>query len=243
MNLLTIHKTLSEDVARLSFAEPVHYVYNPLDYAWAPLAEYLIRYGKGKKAVLFVGMNPGPFGMAQTGIPFGDCTMVREWLQIAKPVGHPQREHPKRPILGLDCPRREVSGTRLWGWAKERWGTPERFFTPCFVYNFCPLIFLEESGRNRTPDKLPVLEKQPLLEVCNQALRRIVETLAPAYVMGVGGFAENQATEALAGLDHLTIGRIPHPSPANPAANRGWAQATEAALRDQGLDRLLGLSA
>jgi single-strand selective monofunctional uracil DNA glycosylase len=230
VNLLAISDALSRKVDGLRFAPPVSHVYNPLLYARAPHARYLELYGAAPKDVLFLGMNPGPFGMAQTGVPFGDVRMVRDWLRIDAPVVHPPVEHPKRPIDGFRCARGEVSGARLWGWARDRFITPERFFARFFVANYCPLCFMEPSGRNLTPDKLPVRERGPLFTACDHALRQLVEALRPRYVFGVGGFAETRARGALDGLD-LIIGRIPHPSPASPAANRGWTRLIDDVLK------------
>src|SRR5690606_19431577 len=143
----------------------------------------------GPKEVVLVGMNPGPFGMAQTGVPFGEVAAVRDWMGIEAAIGRPPEEHPKRPVLGFDCPRSEVSGARLWGWAKDRFGTPEAFFARFFVINYCPLVFLEESGRNRTPDKLPAAEREALTAVCDRALRDSIEVLSPQHVVGVGTWA------------------------------------------------------
>lgn len=234
MNIQPIFKTLIRQLEPLRFSMPVACVYNPLLYARKPFNMYLDRYGLGKKEILLIGMNPGPFGMAQTGVPFGDTKMVKGFLGIEAPVSKPVLEHPKRPVDGFACRRSEVSGSRLWGWARDRYGSPERFFARFFVHNFCPLVFMEESGANRTPDKLPSEEKKPLMAACNQALRSIVEQMEPRYVIGIGGFAEKQAHEALEGMD-IIIGKIPHPSPANPAANKGWAQAAEAALKKIGI--------
>jgi single-strand selective monofunctional uracil DNA glycosylase len=232
--LVAVGDTLARRLARLRFGAPVAHVYHPLQYARAPWREYLRRYGAAPREVVLFGMNPGPFGMAQTGVPFGEVTLVRDWLGIEAPVGRPAGEHPKRPVQGFACPRSEVSGARLWGWARERFGTPERFFARFFVANYCPLLFLEASGRNLTPDKLRAAEREPLLAVCDDALRRTVGLLRPRLVVGVGHFAEGRARAALAGVD-VAIGRIPHPSPASPAANRGWAAQAERALADLGL--------
>jgi single-strand selective monofunctional uracil DNA glycosylase len=229
MELVEIARRLRSEASALAFAAPVAYVYNPLEYAWAPHREYLERYGAGHPTVLLLGMNPGPFGMAQTGVPFGDVGMVSGWLGIHGPVKHPAREHPKRPIAGFACPRGEVSGQRLWGWARTTFGTPERFFARFFVANYCPLAFLEASGRNRTPDKLPRAEREPLFAACDRALRATVERMAPRYVVGIGAFAEARAVAALAGMD-VTLGRVPHPSPASPSANRGWEEQMNKAL-------------
>ena len=148
-------RKLCREVAKIRFSAPVTHVYNPLEYARGPHNAYLARYGAQPKRVIFVGMNPGPFGMAQTGVPFGAVENVRGWLGIHGKVGRPPVEHPKRPILGFECPRKEVSGTRLWGAIADHFGTPERFFRHHFIANYCPLVFLEDTGRNRTPDKLP----------------------------------------------------------------------------------------
>jgi single-strand selective monofunctional uracil DNA glycosylase len=229
MDLVRISRALGRDVDGLSFGAPVSHVYNPLLYA-APLHEaYLRRYGSTPGAVVLLGMNPGPFGMAKTGVPFGDVATVRDWLGLAGPVGRPHREHPKRPVLGLGCPRGEVSGQRLWGWARTRFGTPERFFARFFVVNYCPLAFVEDSGRNRTPDKLPACEQEPLFAACDTALRKIVRAVGARTVIGVGAFATRRAELALQGHD-LTIGTMLHPSPASPLANRDWSGTVERQL-------------
>jgi len=174
-----------------------------------------------------VGMNPGPFGMAQTGVPFGDVTMARDFVGIEGPVGKPPREHPRRPIAGFECHRSEVSGTRFWGWARDRFGTAERFFEHVYVANWCPLVFMAESGRNVPPDKLPAGERAPLFRVCNDAFARTAEVLSPSLVVAIGGFAEQRAREALG--DGVRIGRILHPSPASPAANN-WTAVVDQQL-------------
>lgn len=233
--LIRISRELSRSLAGLEFALPTAFVYDPLTYARAPHELYLSRYGGGKKEVLFLGMNPGPFGMAQTGIPFGDIESVKAFLKIEAKVGKPPVEHPKRPILGFEHPRGEVSGARLWGLFSERsQGNADIFFKRFFIVNYCPLLFLEESGRNRTPDKLPINERTPLLEICDRALRETVEVLDPEWVIGVGAFAARRARDVLG--DSRKIGQILHPSPASPKANRGWA---EEALRELGA---LGIS-
>ena len=229
MNMNAIIRDLLHAIRNLHFGPPVSHVYNPLDYARRPFDQYWRRFGKSPKAVVFVGMNPGPWGMAQTGIPFGEIQAVKAWMGIQAPVDVPPVIHPKKPILGFSCKRSEVSGKRLWGWARERFKTPERFFSRFLVVNYCPLLFIEESGRNRTPDRLPLKEKQPLFDACDRALRRTMEQLEPQYVIGVGTFAKARAVKALTGMN-VTIGRITHPSPANPSANRGWASLIEKEL-------------
>ena len=232
--LLDCAQRLSDAVDGLLFRPPVAQVYNPLRYAWQAHARYLERYGAAPKEVVLVGMNPGPWGMAQTGVPFGEVTLVREWLGIEVPIGSPPREHPRRPIEGFACKRREVSGSRLWGWAKARFGTPEAFFERFFVYNYCPLAFMERSGRNRTPDKLPAAERGPLFEACDRALREALEILSPKWAIGVGRFAHGRILAVSDGAPYR-VGQILHPSPASPLANRGWAEQVETQLEALGI--------
>lgn len=234
MPVIEIAERLAAAVRDLRFGPPAAYVYRPLDYAWEAHRQYLERYSAGTKEVLFVGMNPGPWGMAQNGVPFGATSPVRDWLGIDAAIGRPEREHPKRPVTGLDCAREEVSGRRVWGWAREVFGTPDRFFARFFVHNYIPLLFLEESGRNLVPEKLRAAERDALLEPCDRALRDTVLALGKPRIIGVGTFAEAQARRAVADLD-LVVGRILHPSPASPAANRGWAAQATAQLRAQGV--------
>ena len=230
-----IAANLSASLRSLRFEAPVTHVYNPLEYAWPAHREYLKRFGRGPKEIVLLGMNPGPWGMAQTGVPFGEVTFARDWLSIGGSVGRPDPEHPKRPVEGWGCSRSEVSGRRVWGWAKERFETPERFFERFFIANYCPLMFLESSGRNRTPDRLPVRERTPLLEACDEALRLSVQALEPAWVVGVGRFAETSARRALEGFD-VRVGRVLHPSPASPAANRDWQGQARAQLAALGIE-------
>ncbi|MBI5486812.1 MAG: single-stranded DNA-binding protein [Deltaproteobacteria bacterium] len=233
--LSLLSRDLCRAVSRLAFSPPVAFVYNPLDYARATHEAYLDRWGAAPREIVLLGMNPGPFGMAQTGVPFGDPEMARSWLGIDGPVGRPPREHPKRPVLGFAQKRGEVSGARLWGWARDRFGTPERFFQRFFVANWCPLAFLDAAGRNVTPDKLPPAEREALREPCDRALRATVAALSPRLVVGVCAFADRRAREALAEMP-VAIGGMLHPSPASPAANRGWAAQAEQDLRALGID-------
>lgn len=234
LRLVRAAEELADAVDAISFGAPVTHVYNPLRYAAAAHREYLRRYANGKKRIVLLGMNPGPFGMAQTGVPFGEVRLVRDWLGIETKVGKPAREHPKRPIEGFACARSEVSGARLWGALSERYGDPNRFFAERFIANYCPLVFMEASGKNRTPDKLPPREREPLYAACDAHLGALVRALEPEWVIGVGKFAEERAQSALAG-SRVQIGTILHPSPASPLANRGWADQADQQLMQLGL--------
>jgi single-strand selective monofunctional uracil DNA glycosylase len=232
--LVDAAQQLSAAVERLRFAPPVSHVYNPLVYAWKGHEAYLRRFGSGPKQVIFLGMNPGPFGMAQTGVPFGEIAAVRDWMKITAEIGHPKPEHPKRLITGFNCPRSEISGKRLWQLFADRFGPAEKFFEHHLVVNYCPLAFLEESGSNRTPDKLSPDEKKQLTAVCDAHLRAVVKILQPRWVIGVGAYAANQAALVVGG-GGVQIGQILHPSPASPAANRDWPGKATAQLRALGI--------
>ena len=221
---------LRGSVARLAFAE---HVYNPLEYAWPAYAEYVRRYASGTKRVVFLGMNPGPFGMVQTGVPFGEVAAVRDWMGIEATIDPPAHQHPKRPVLGFACTRSEVSGRRLWGLFRDRFGAADSFFREHTVLNYCPLAFFDERGRNRTPDRLPASERQELFAACDRHLRDAVSILDPAWLVGIGGFAAQRAELALGG--GVSIGRLEHPSPANPRANRDWPALATAQLTEQGV--------
>jgi single-strand selective monofunctional uracil DNA glycosylase len=238
---LAAAQRLSQHVQAMRFAAPVTHVYNPLAYAWAAHETYLRRFAASKKKVVFVGMNPGPFGMVQTGVPFGEVTAVRDWMGITKTdkkslVEKPEHENPKRPIEGFACSRSEVSGRRLWGLFAQRFSTADAFFQNHFVANYCPLAFFDGS-RNITPDKLPAAEQAPLLTACDTHLRALIELLQPQWVIGIGAWAETRARTALSNpaLPNVRIGRILHPSPASPAANRGWAEEATRQLVELGI--------
>ena len=229
---------LIRDLAPLKFSDPVTHTYNPLEYAWAPHQQYLSRYAAGKKRVLFLGMNPDPWGMAQNGVPFGEIPAVRDWMGIEAAVSKPTNEHPKRPIEGFDCTRSEVSGRRLWGLFAERYPNAEDFFADHFVTNFCPLVWMGETGRNITPDKLSKVESAPVDIACRKHLAKTITLLEPEFLIGVGAFAEKQLK--LTVKEHFpesefNIGKILHPSPASPAANKGWPAVPEQQLIDLGI--------
>jgi single-strand selective monofunctional uracil DNA glycosylase len=234
-HLITATREFSARVDRLKFKPPVAHVYNPLDYAWLAHEKYLRQFGQGKKRVVFLGMNPGPFGMVQTGVPFGEVAAVRDWLGISEKIGRPPQEHPRRPILGFDCPRSEVSGRRLWKLFSERFGSPTQFFEEHFVANYCPLAFLAESGANVTPDKLSKTERAVLYEICDAYLRQVLQILEPEWLVGIGAFARARGESAAAGTT-IRVGQILHPSPASPKANRhDWTKTAAKELIELGV--------
>ena len=226
--LTRVSRRLARATGALRFGDPVVYTYAPLDYAREPHERYLAL-ARAPVDALFLGMNPGPFGMSQTGVPFGEVAAVRGFLGIEGRVKAPKSEHPKRRVEGLDCARSEVSGRRFWGLIADEFGTREAFFRRAFVWNWCPLAFVAESGANITPDKLRAREQEALSEACDRALLEMIAALRPKTLVGVGAFAAERARRVVPeGM--LAIETILHPSPASPAANRGWHAAARKQL-------------
>jgi len=242
LQLLAAARELSQALATLRFAPPIVHVYDPLQYAWAGYEAYVTRYGAARKRVVLLGMNPGPFGMMQTGVPFGEVAAVRDWMGLRARIERPPSEHPKRPIEGFHCARSEVSGRRLWGWAAQRFGAADVFFSDWFVLNYCPLVFLEATGRNFTPDKLPAAQRNAVGKACDRHLAAALSALQPQWAIGVGAFAERCLRAVVQGdgihsvlARRIQVAQILHPSPASPAANRGWSDAVDRRLAQLGV--------
>ncbi|XP_037782126.1 single-strand selective monofunctional uracil DNA glycosylase-like [Penaeus monodon] len=187
---LEIEARQTDRLLSLDYGEGISYVYNPLDYASEIHADFVSKFCQGTKKVLLMGMNPGPWGMGQDW-DFERCFHLA--CKICKGVARsdggvkrPEREHPKRPIQGLECTKSEVSGDRLWSLLKELSGSPDVLFKFLFLHNYCPLFFLKESAKNVTPPELKAFAK--------------------------------------AGITNIEISLLMHPSPVNPAANKGWRE-------------------
>ena len=233
-------RELIRELKPLCFADPVHCVYLPTEYAWERHCEYLEKFGVGRKKVLLLGMNPGPWGMAQTGVPFGEIPAVRDWMGISGSVDKPENEHRKRPVEGFACTRSEVSGRRLWGLFSEKFPEATDFFNDHFVANYCPLVWMGETGKNITPDKLPKVEMQPVESACRKHLAAVIEATEPEWLIGVGAYAEKKLTETVKEYfpsREFKVGKILHPSPASPMANRGWEPQAEKQLVEMGVWR------
>jgi single-strand selective monofunctional uracil DNA glycosylase len=232
--LLQAAEKLSATCNELQFGDRVALAYNAMDYAWNGYRTYIERFAQTPKKVVYMGMNPGPWGMAQTGVPFGEIAAVRDWLGIEVDISKPPQEHPKRPIEGFACTRSEVSGRRLWGLFRELYTSPEAFFAESIVFNYCPLSFLSETGANITPDKLPAAQRIPLEAACTAHLQVVIEILQPAQLIGIGGFATKCLESIQSGLP---VGTLLHPSPASPIANREWPARPVQQLKQLGILR------
>jgi len=237
--LVLASRALARQTDALAFSPPVHHVYNPLRYAREPWERYLARYSAGEKTAVFLGMNPGPWGMAQTGVPFGEVSVVREWLAVAGRVTAPSRTHPRLPVRGFSTTRSEVSGRRLWGLLRQHYDTTDALIAEAFVANYCPLLFLDEAGRNLTPDKIAREDRGALYEACDRFLLRLLQALRPRWAVGIGTFAAARLQEVVGSAGSASpaprVVMIPHPSPANPQANRDWAGTARAVLVREGI--------
>lgn len=237
--LLALEAKLAQELAILQYPDPVEYVYNPIEYAVIPHTQYVKSYAdKSPKPILFLGMNPGPWGMAQTGVPFGEVDMVKNWLAIHGQVGQPLRQHPKRVIEGFSCKRREVSGQRFWTLFKNVCGTPQKFAEKCLVYNHCPLIFMGKTGKNLTPPDMPLQTRNKVMALCDEALCKIIELYEVKEIVGLGRFAEARARKVLQEngmVKDVKVHFLIHPSPASPAANAGWDSLARESLEKSGI--------
>ncbi|MCL4123632.1 UNVERIFIED_CONTAM: hypothetical protein GTU68_022443 [Idotea baltica] len=241
INLETEHW---KELKQINYGPKVYYIYNPLEYAKQLHDDYIKKYCKAEKEVILLGMNPGPWGMCQTGVPFGEVNFVKNWLQIEGNILKPDQEHELRPITGLNCDRKEVSGDRMWSLLKELSGEPKVLFRHIFVHNYCPLAFLAETGKNITPVDFKVKERKPLEAICDTYLLRAVELLNTKHLVCIGNYVKQRAEKAFAQADitHVKISLMMHPSPANPAANKGWRAIAINQLKEAGILTLFNCS-
>ncbi|XP_065566031.1 single-strand selective monofunctional uracil DNA glycosylase-like isoform X1 [Artemia franciscana] len=235
--VLTIEKELAGSLLGLNYSDSgVTHIYNPVDYARVPHEIFVTKFCKETISTLLIGMNPGPWGMVQTGVPFGEVSIVRDWLNIIGEVIKPANEHPKRPILGFQCHRSEISGKRFWAFLRDLSGTPERLFETLFMYNYCPLSFMKISGKNVTPPELKLTERKILLSLCDAALLEVIKVLRPKSLLCVGNFVFKQVSGVVkkANLD-VKVGLLMHPSPINPRANKNWAEEAKKTFDQLGI--------
>ena len=213
--VISIYAKLSEEMDLLIPDIPV-LAYNVLSYAGCNHEEYLRIAVRGEGRVVMLGMNPGPYGMTQTGVPFGAVSFVRSYLGITGDVGKPVNESSLCPVRGMAVSRDEASGRAVWTMA-SRYGSRDEFFSKCVVLNYCPLVFFDGRGRNLTPDKLPRGIRERIEARCSQALADIFDTLRPSSVIALGRYAEAKAR-----MTGISVHYFPHPSPLNPSSGRFW---------------------
>ena len=215
--------------ALLKNCKQIDWIYNPLDYAWNPHQEWIRRFAGNGATTLLVGMNPG-HGMGNTGVPFGCPEQVRDFLSITGlEVYQPPSIHPKRTVYGLECPKPEVSGRRIWSFLAAHYGTPEEVSKHIYIVNHCPLWMFNEAGQNITPDKLTGAAAKKLKDICDHHLRTVVNEMGITRVIGVGRYAQKQAASIFSEID---VDWVPHPSPASPFANRNGGADWRTAFSD-----------
>lgn len=235
----TLTRSVADRTDGLRFDAKVAWTYNPLQYAWKVHEAYLERFGTGPKDAIFLGMNPGPWGMAQTGIPFSDTTIAGDWMGLRGiPIGRPENEDPERPILGWDLDREEGSGQRLYGYVRERFGSVDAFFENHFTLNYLPLVMFSEEGKNLPPSRLLKSDREDVFAACDPYLKGMLDYYEPRVAVGVGKFALRRLEACLEARD-VRIVDIPHPSPASPIATRDggrhWIRLVDETLEDAGI--------
>ncbi|XP_006616530.1 single-strand selective monofunctional uracil DNA glycosylase [Apis dorsata] len=233
--VLSVERDLVIELGKITFHSPIEYVYSPLEYAFNIHTMYVQKYCNTVKKILFLGMNPGPWGMSQTGVPFGEISMVRDWLKIYGPVGKPVKEQPNRKITGFQCNRSEISGKRLWGLFQKLCGSPEKFFQQAYIHNYCPIALMKKNGCNITPAEIKGSEIQILQSSCDKALLDIIKIIKAEIVIGIGGYAEKRAQFVIQSSKlPIKVLCLPHPSP-RAVNNKNWNEKATKKLSEFGL--------
>jgi Uracil DNA glycosylase superfamily. len=207
---------------------------NVFSYAIDPFLEYLEKAERGSVRTLYLGMNPGPYGMYRTGIPFCDFVTKREFLKITASVDETFIDVDAVRGEKPDEKRREVSGMRLWGLFESVYHSPERFFSSSLVLSYSPLIFFRSEGRraNIALSDVKSLDRKRIEKVSDEFLKRYIKELKCDTLVGIGDYAHRALVRCSDGERLL---KIAHPSPANPAANGDWAGRTYCYLKSEGV--------
>ncbi|EDV91549.1 single-strand selective monofunctional uracil-DNA glycosylase [Drosophila grimshawi] len=238
MQFYEIECALNEQLSTFELPPNLSCTYNPVDYAAALHCAYLRHFLTKPKRVIFIGMNPGPNGMGQTGVPFGNIRTVREMMQLSGEVRQPPVLHPKRAVDGLNCQIEEPSGVRLWGLIERLAdGSLDTFAQQCFVHNFCPLAFFDEAGRNITPSELKGVHKQQIRDMCLGALEQQLQLLRPQIVVAVGDYVHTVLQRSNY-CKSVAVHRLPHPSP-RALNNTNWPKKAEAFLAQHDLIKFM----
>ncbi|XP_073999923.1 single-strand selective monofunctional uracil DNA glycosylase-like isoform X2 [Rhodnius prolixus] len=182
-------------------------------------------------------MNPGPWGMMQNGVPFGETNSVRDFLDLFGTVHKPDREHPSKPVLGFSCSRSEISGRRFWELARVLGaGSPHQFFKHAFVHNYFPLCLLSSNGKNITPSELKANVKKEIERACDECLVEVLLLLEIEVVVAIGRFVEKRVQKLCSRANlPIQVVFISHPSPRNPSSNRDWLNKTKNLIIDSDL--------
>lgn len=234
-----VTRELNERMETVTIEEKVEWFYNPLDYAFPVHAEYLKTFGDDTKTGFFLGMNPGPWGMAQTGVPFTDPYIARDWMGLSEqPIGTPSNEREERPIKGWESDRKEASGQKLHGFFREVYGSLEAFFDDNIVMNYCPLVMYSEEATNTTPEDLLKDDRERLYSICDPYLEALIDFYDPDVFVGIGRFGQRRIADVTDRAEE-EVAYLPHPSPASPIATRDggdyWRGLVRETLEEENL--------
>ena len=281
MDLIKTTRILADDLHALRRPAGVSHVYNPLRYMWPAHERFLSRHYVTDRAsapdgrldfyepagatrprrYLILGMNPGPHGMVQTGLPFGDVVNAAAMLgyrtgdQVPAPDLAGVELHPSRPVIGLSATRREASGERLWGGLAAIFGGLEQTLAACFAANYCPLAYFADDaqGTNVTPEDFgkKTIKGEPnprhdpgyaaeLDKVCLPYLVRVARAMRVEVILAVGRYAEAKAN-IIAALQpddsrpaRPKVVYLTHPSPLATRSAGEWATMARHALENAG---------
>ncbi len=228
-------------------------IWNPGLYGETWHARFRRLYRPGQHPLVVFGLNPGPYGMAQTGIPFTDIRRLVSALPdlAAELRGRGERVEPPglappglRPYLSRSF---ESSAVRVYRFLKKGWGGAERGWTEVVVANPCTLLFIDPAeGKNRTPADLARAARlrgsgrdqvRELVESFGRIRIRCavesIEALSPRGAILLGKDVQAALGPALRRiLGEARVIPWEHPARAVPES---WASGLLSALRRRGL--------
>jgi single-strand selective monofunctional uracil DNA glycosylase len=230
-------------------------VLNPGRYGERWHARFRRAYPMSPRPLLVFGLNPGPYGMAQTGVPFTDLKRLESalpglWKDLVASGEPVTRPGLAPPSLARHLTRTfESSSVRVYRFLERAYGRPELALREVVFVNPCPLLFIDpETGANRTPADLPrALRARKAAELVHafEELRRAtvleaVAELEPRGAILLGRDVAAAVGEALrAALGARSVVEWEHPARAVPET---WSRGLADELRKRGLLRPLAKS-
>ena len=180
-------------------------------------------------AIVALGLNPGKYGMSQTGIPFTDVTRAaRVGIAIEPPGLAPAS---LRPFL--KSYRVERSSASVYNLLDALWGGPAEGWRRLWAVAPCGLLFLEPDGTNVTPADARLARRDDVRELRLRVIRESVEAARPRGVLLLGQDVARVAADALGDVETLVVD---HPVARGPG-RRGpawWAGVVAQAVRARG---------
>jgi len=164
-------------------------VWNPALYALDIYQEYLTKFPPEPGAILALGLNPGPYGMAQTGIPFTDCRTASGALGMEMTI---PGKAPDDLISRLKKANGKWRGTYersslgMYRFLILAWGDIKTAYRNWFVGNPCPLLFLDPERWNVTPADPRLRRMKEVGELRQRAVIGFSEILNPRGIVCFG---------------------------------------------------------